>query len=84
VISARVDHEKSRQWDVKSRSWIPLVGALLGDRPAMEQQAMLEAQRLIERAASSGDLRETACRGVQGILGEFYRGVDWTVSVRWK
>jgi hypothetical protein len=84
VISARVNHEKSRQWDIKSRSWIPMASVILGDRPAMEKEAMLEAQRLIERVASSDDYKSTARRGVEGMLGEFYRAVGWYVSVRWK
>ena len=32
VLSARVNHEKTQRWDIKSRSWIPLAGAVLGDR----------------------------------------------------
>ena len=40
VLSARVNHERTRQWDIKSRSWIPLAGAILGDRRAIEEQAM--------------------------------------------
>jgi hypothetical protein len=84
VISPRVNHEKSQQWDIKSRSWIPLASMLLGDRPAMGKQAMLEAQRLVERVAGSEDYKATARRGVEGMLGEFYRGVGWQVSVRWK
>ena len=66
VISARVNHEKSQQWDVKSRGWIPLAGSLLGDRPAMEKQAMLEAQRLVERAAAVGGLHGDGAPGRRG------------------
>jgi hypothetical protein len=84
VLSARVNHEKSQQWDIRSRSWIPVAGSLLGDRPAMEKQAMLEAQRLVERAASTEDFMASARQGVEGMLGEFYRGVGWRVAVRWK
>ena len=84
VISARVNHEKSQQWDIKSRSWIPLASLLLGDRRAMEKEAMLEAQRLVERVAGSDDHKATARHGVEGMLGEFYRGVGWHVSVQWK
>ncbi|WP_148591015.1 DUF4230 domain-containing protein [Aquisphaera giovannonii] len=84
VISARVDHERTRRWDVRSRGWIPLAGALLGDRGAMEGRAMLEAQRLVERAASSDDFATSAREGVEGLLQEFYRGVGWRVAVRWK
>ena len=84
VLSARVNHEKTRQWDIKSRSWIPLAGSLLGDRRAIEEQAMREAQRLVERAAGTEDNAATARRGAEGMLAEFYRAVGWQVSVRWK
>jgi hypothetical protein len=84
VISPRVNHERSQQWDIKSRSWIPMASTLFGDRQTMEQQAMLEAQQLVERVASSEDYRATARRGVEAMLAEFYRGVGWYVSVRWK
>jgi hypothetical protein len=84
VLSARVNHERSQQWDIKSRSWIPLAGALLGDRRAIEQQAMREAQRLVERAAGTEENAATARRGVESMLAEFYRAVGWQVSIRWK
>ena len=84
VISARVNHEKTQQWDIKARSWIPMASTILGDKLAMERQAMLEAQRLVERVASAEDYKETARRGVAGMLSEFYRGVEWRVSVQWK
>src|SRR5271157_2543198 len=84
VLSARVNHEKTQEWDVKSRSWVPLASVLLGDRPAMEKRAMLEAQRLIERAAGSDDNMATARKGVEGMLPELYQSVGWQVSVRWK
>ena len=41
VLSPRVNHERTQRWDIKSRSWIPLASLLLGDRTAMEKQAMV-------------------------------------------
>lgn len=84
VLSARVDHEASREWDVKSRGWIPLAGSVLGDRRTMEQEAMQQAQRLVERAAGSEENLAAARRGIEGMLAEFYRAIDWTVTVQWK
>ena len=84
VLSARVNHERTQQWDIKSRSWIPLASQLLGDRQGMEKQSMAQAQQLVERAASSEEHLATARKGVEGMLGEFYRGVGWTVTVQWK
>jgi hypothetical protein len=84
VLSPRVDHEATREWDVRSRTWVPLAAAVLGDREAMERGAMREAQRLVERAASSSDYRETARRDIEGTLKEFYGQVGWTITVQWK
>jgi Protein of unknown function (DUF4230) len=84
VISPRVNHQKSQQWDVKSRSWIPLAGTLLGNRQALEREAMVEAQRLVERAAGSPENLATARKGVAGMLTELYHGVGWNVSIQWK
>jgi hypothetical protein len=84
VISARVNHEKTQQWDIKSRSWVPMASAVFGDRQAIEKQAMLEAQRLVERVAGSEDHQARARHGVEGTLGELYRGLGWHVSVQWK
>src|SRR6516165_10287787 len=84
VLSARVNHERTQQWDIKSRSWIPLASLVLGDRTAMEKQAMLQAQQLIERAAGSDSHKTTARQSAARMLAEFYQAVGWHVSVQWK
>src|SRR5271157_438437 len=84
VLSGRVNHQKTQEWDIKSRSWVPLASLILGDRTAMEKEAMLQAQQLVERASGSDDNKATARQGVEGMLTEFYRAVGWHVSVQWK
>jgi hypothetical protein len=84
VLSSRVNHERSQQWDIKSRSWVPLAAAILGDRQALEKQAMVEAQRLVERAAGTEDNLAKARQGVESMLSAFYRAVGWHISVQWK
>jgi hypothetical protein len=84
VLSARLNHQKTQEWDIKSRSWIPLASLLLGDRTAMEKQAMLQAQQLVERAASSEDNKSEACHGAEEALADFYRHVGWQISIQWK
>ena len=84
VLSARVNHEWSQQWDIKSRSWIPLVSLVLGDRTAMEKQAMVQAQQLVERAAGSDSHKTTARQGAASMLADFYHAVGWQISVQWK
>ncbi|HKM55643.1 MAG TPA: hypothetical protein VJY33_19715, partial [Isosphaeraceae bacterium] len=73
-----------QEWDIKSRSWVPLASLILGDRTAMEKQAMLHAQQLVERAAGSDENMATARQGVGAMLTEFYRAVGWHVLVQWK
>ena len=75
VLSARVNHERTQQWDIKSRSWIPLAGALLGDRRA--HRAAGDAAR--PSGSSSGPparkrTRRRRGRASEGMLAEFYRG----------
>jgi hypothetical protein len=84
VLSARVNHERSQQWDIKSRSWIPLASLVLGDRTALEKQAMVQAQQLIERAAGSDSHKTKARQGAASMLANFYQAVGWQVSVCWK
>jgi hypothetical protein len=84
VLSARINHQRTQQWDIKSRSWIPLASLVLGDRTALEKQAMLQAQELIERAAISEENLAMARKGAEGMLTELYQSVGWQVSVRWK
>jgi hypothetical protein len=84
VLSARVNHERTQQWDIKGRSWIPLASLVLGDRTAIEKQAMLQAQQLVERAAGSANHKTTARQGAASMLADFYQAVGWHVSVQWK
>jgi hypothetical protein len=56
----------------------------LGDRTAIEKQAMLQAQQLVERAAGADSHKTTARQGAANMLAEFYQAVGWHVSVQWK
>lgn len=84
VLSARVNHEKTRKWDIRSTSWIPLASLILGNREQLEQEAMREAQQLVERAAAAPEHIELARRDCEIALREFYRQVDWQVQIDWK
>ena len=55
VLSPRVNHERTQQWDIKSRSWIRWPARSWATAGPSEQQAMREAQRLVERAAGTED-----------------------------
>lgn len=88
VLSARVDHNKTRQWDIKSTSWIPLTSLILGNKERLQREAMREAmreaQQLVERVAAAPEHIEMARRDFESALHEFYRQVDWEVQIDWK
>ena len=67
VLQARVDHEKSMTWDVKHTTWMPWGG----DQDKMRDDAMKQAQKLIEHAAESeeclGKARDNAKLAIQNL-----------------
>jgi len=80
VLSARVDHERSRVWDIK-RGWL-----VLGDERAKNvyQSGFLHAQRLVEQVAGQDEWIDKARQQTEAILKGFYAALGWTVEVRWK
>jgi len=44
---------------------------------------MKHAQRLVARAAASGENLSQAKRSAEGVVRGFYSEVGWTVSVTW-
>ena len=79
VIVARVDHEKSKVYEFRTTTWIPWhaqPGRLL-------EQAMLQAQRMVEQAANSAENIELARRQAEVILANFFGELGWNVNVTW-
>ena len=80
VTSARVDHDRTKTWNVHKTSWLPWSG---GDQNALRDTAMYHAQRLIEDAALS-DWNLESARNQTGILiQQMYEIVGWNVAVEW-
>jgi len=50
VISARVDHEKTKTWSVEKATWLPW---RWGNQGVLRDAAMVHAQKLIETASGS-------------------------------
>ena len=80
LLSPRVDHERTRTYDYR-------VGLLRSPRLAhrLRDQAMLEAQRLVEFAAQDETRHAdgVARRQAEDIIRNFYELVGWSVQVRW-
>ena len=80
VLSARVDHERSKTWSVEKTSWLPW----RGDGDALRDQAMFHAQKLVEHAASSKDNMDHARGSAEKVLESVYRMVEWQVVIEWE
>jgi hypothetical protein len=80
VLQARVDHEKTRTWEVRRTSWVPW----RGDKDGLRDSVMREAQRLVAQAANSPENLAHARTAAEAILQGFYEEVGWRVRVRWK
>jgi hypothetical protein len=81
VASARVDHERTRTWNVGKTSWLPWSG---GDQNALRDTAMYHAQRLIEEAALSDRNLEPARSQTATLIQQMYEVVGWDVAVEWE
>ncbi|MDB5348491.1 MAG: hypothetical protein JWP89_6868 [Schlesneria sp.] len=80
VISARIDHEKTRTWSVERNTWLPWKW---GDQGAFRDAAMVHAQQLIAAAAGSERHLTPARAQAERLIGQLYDIIDWRVTVEW-
>ncbi len=81
VMQARVDHTKSRVWEVRSTSWIPWHS----DRSAgLLDEVMHQAQLMVAQAAGSRENIEHAKRSAEIIISALFEHVGWDVKVVWE
>ena len=81
VISARVDHEKTKTWSVEKTTWLPW---RWGDQGVMRDAAMFHAQQLIETAAGSERHLGPARAHAELLIRQMYDFVEWKVDVEWE
>lgn len=81
VISARVDHEKTKTYDFESTTWLPW---RKGDQGALRDNAMLHAQRLVEHSAQQNVGFDYARQTCELLLHNIYQQVSWDVQVEWQ
>jgi hypothetical protein len=81
VLSARVDHERTLTWDVQQRIWV--ISSLLENSDALRDDAMRQAQRLIQHAANSKENIELARTHAVEVIRNLYREVGWDVEILW-
>jgi hypothetical protein len=80
VLQCRVDHERTRTWEVRRTTWVPW----RGDEDKLRDSVMLEAQKLVAHAASSSENLSQAKANAETVLRGFYQEVGWQVNVSWQ
>ncbi len=81
VVQPRVDHEKTRTWDVERRTWKPWVP---GSPDELRDEAMRQAQQLVTDAAGNEEALQYAKRRAETLIPQFYEMVGWKVQVVWE
>ena len=77
----RVDHSRSKQFDLKSRSLTNYLG--FGDRAVHVSEAMQQAQKMVEQLCQSEELSNQARLSAEQVLARMYAMVDWTIEIEW-
>jgi Protein of unknown function (DUF4230) len=80
VFEARVDHERTKTWNVEKLTWIPWKG----NPDIMRDEAMKHAQRLVEKAARSDELIRQAQSSAEKVVSNLYHALDWKVAIEWE
>lgn len=81
VIQPRVDHEKTKTYDVSKKIWWnPFVGKSDGFR----DQAMRKAQRIVDRQSAEDEVMQQAREQAELMLTNMYRFVGWEIDVVWQ
>jgi hypothetical protein len=81
VISARVDHDKTKTWSVEKTSWLPW---RWGDQGIVRDTAMFHAQKLVVAAAGSERHLTPAKAQAELLIRQMYEFVEWKVDVEWE
>lgn len=80
VLQARVDHTRTRTWEVRKTTWVPW----RGDQDKLRDCVMLHAQRLVAHTAGSPENLGQAKAAAEAIIRSFYEEFGWRVRVVWE
>jgi hypothetical protein len=80
VLQSRVDHERTRTWEVRKTTWVPWGG----DPDSLRDNVMRQGQRLVAAAAGSPENLAHAKMVAEAILRGFYEEVGWQVRIVWR
>ena len=80
ILQPRVDHSRTKTWEVKTTTFIPWHA----DQDKLRDAVMLQAQNLVAEAAASKENIEQAKRSAEAILRALFEEVGWEVRITWK
>jgi hypothetical protein len=80
-VSPRVDHEKTKTWNIEKSTWLPWKW---GDKDELREAAMYHAQKLVEEAARSPHNIGQAQSNAELLVRRTYEMVGWHVTVEWR
>lgn len=80
VCWARIDHARTRTYDLQSKAWLPLFRI----PESVRDDALRQAQELVERAARRDDYRQQAERQTERVLTTFFAGRGLSVEIVWQ
>lgn len=78
VIQPRVDHTRTKTWEVAKTNYI-----FPGDPDKLRDSAMLQAQELVTSAAHMEDAMAKGRENASFILQKLYGFFDWEVEIIW-
>lgn len=79
VFQSRVDHNKTRTWEVRRTTWVPWNA----DADKLRDQVMREAQQLVDSTAGSSEYVGQAQQSAETCLRAFFEELDWQVKIVW-
>ncbi len=82
VVSARVDHERTKSGGIKGLRFAPLRNT--DNRAKIVDDAMQEAQAVIEMAAGRPEIIDNAKKQAELNIKVLYLKVGWNVEVKWE
>ena len=80
VLQPRVDHERTKPWEVRRMVWLPWNA----NQDRLRDEVMLQAQQLVTHAAGSDENLQQAKTAAATIVTAFYEEVGWKVRVTWQ
>lgn len=80
-MSPRVDHEKTKTYSFQRSTWLFIPG--WGDQAPLRDQAMKEAQHLVEFACSHQDVIDQAQTNAVLMIRTMYQMADYSVEIVW-